>query len=310
MSLSTISMENLLVEVRSRLTCESTKLSEAELSLIGEIQKLATGGVSIRPLLRDEQEYLAARRTPESSEISGTKFLRWPTSEDMAEFSGALKTVKRFNTSVCLLQNAVVLPNVLQPTASSKLLNVLLQRGGAISDDIVALDIESLASAWSGEIFHLSEASDGRLMPAGNGTASELAIYSLEQRHGLFNELSHELRAYLSELYGLAKGASRLLSITLGARYLLPDGGGTPEHVDALSDTVQSPEGLVSNQQFSIFLFAGTGEQFIVSNPDGSETTQTSQGSLLGFNPTQNHKHPAGHGSWILVIEMLILTPY
>jgi hypothetical protein len=98
------------------------------------------------------------------------------------------------------------------------------------------------------------------------------------------------------------------MSLTIGARYLLPNTGGTPEHVDAMSAITKAKDGIMANQQFSIFLSAADGEEFIVRNPDGTETCQRTNLSMLAFSPTQNHRHPAGHGSWILVVEALLLT--
>ena len=98
------------------------------------------------------------------------------------------------------------------------------------------------------------------------------------------------------------------MSVSLSLRYLVPNQGGNPIHIDAWKDSMIKNGYIYTNQQFSLFLSATEDEEFVVFGDNDKKTIQRGNGSLMGFNPTQKHHHPDGHGSWILIIEVIIKT--
>jgi hypothetical protein len=98
------------------------------------------------------------------------------------------------------------------------------------------------------------------------------------------------------------------VSVSLSLRYLVPNQGGNPIHIDAWKDSMIKNGYIYTNQQFSLFLSATEDEEFVVFGDNDKKTIQRGNGSLMGFNPTQKHHHPDGHGSWIVIIEVILKT--
>jgi len=134
---------------------------------------------------------------------------------------------------------------------------------------------------------------------------SEVAFYKLETKHEIFKRGAEELASAFRKLYDTDRDNSDIYSVTLSMRYLVPGKGGNVIHVDAWKDTTLSEGNLYTNQQFSLFLSVDEREEFVVYEKNGGKSVQKGYGSLMGFNPTQRHHHPDGHGSWILIIEVL-----
>lgn len=316
MSLADSSVYKLLEELAARLDANATILDAPReyslaLRVAAQISEISSARNLVRPLMPDEERAFAESPLihPTASRFDSTELqlLRYPDERTRRLFHEGLDWVREDEREFKVLSRAVLVENILLPTAATRLLNILLQRGGAYLEN-QEIDIDAIAGAWDGQIFHLSPSVNGTLVPSLTGLPSELALYGLERKHTVFARLSIELQHVLASLYELEGSTTSIISLTIGARYLLPNAGGTPDHVDAMSAITKVNEGIIANQQFSIFLAARDGEEFIVKNPDGTETSQCSNLSMLSFSPTQNHRHPAGHGSWILVVEALLLT--
>jgi hypothetical protein len=275
--------------------------------VLSQLSRASSNATLIRPLVADEEHSLAELHHVDLGSTD-LQLLNFPDDAAREQFRLALDVVQQNRMRYKVLRHSVLLKNVLLPEASARLVNILLQRGGAQVVGKAFIDIDAIAGAWDGQVFRLAPTSEGKLVPSLSGAPSELALYSLERKHTVFARMAAELRHLIAILYEVHGSPTEVFSVTVGARYLLPDSGGTPEHVDAMTPVTTTGEGVIVNQQFSIFLAARDGEEFIVRNPDGSETCQTRNLSMLAFSPTQNHRHPRGHGSWILVVEALLRT--
>lgn len=233
-----------------------------------------------------------------------------PTKEMQEKFSNALSSTVRFNTNIRILEKAVLLEKFISISSCNSLMNVFLQVGDSHLKESknVLESISELINVWGGQALSFRLSKSNVMVPHESDTPSEIAFYKLERKHLIFKTLAEELGAVFNSFYNAPEGCTELFSVSLSLRYLVPNQGGNPIHIDAWKDSMLEDGYIYTNQQFSLFLSANEEEEFVVFGEDGTKRVQKGNGSLMGFNPTQRHHHPDGHGSWILIIEVILKT--
>lgn len=232
------------------------------------------------------------------------------TEEMQQTFSNVLSRTLRFDTYINILEQAVLLDKFISIASCNSLMNVFLQVGDSYvqeSENIIE-NISDLINIWGGQALSFRISKSNVMVPQESSTPSEIAFYKLEKKHLIFKTLAEELGAVFKSFYNCNEEGSELFSVSLSLRYLVPNQGGNPIHIDAWQDSMLDEGYIYTNQQFSLFLSANEEEEFVVFGRDGTKTIQKGNGSLMGFNPTQKHHHPDGHGSWILIIEVILKT--
>ena len=231
-----------------------------------------------------------------------------PTKEMQEKFSHALSSTVRFDTNIRILEKAVLLEKFISISSCNSLMNVFLQVGDSHTKESnnVLESISELINVWGGQALSFRLSKSNVMVPHESDTPSEIAFYKLERKHLIFKTLAEELGAVFNSFYNTPEAQTELFSVSLSLRYLVPNQGGNPIHIDAWKDSMLEDGYIYTNQQFSLFLSANEEEEFVVFGEDGTKTIQKGNGSLMGFNPTQKHHHPDGHGSWILIIEVIL----
>jgi len=252
-----------------------------------------------------EAQYTLEFKTPIKN------FIFLDIKEEMSEqfFQNLSKTV-RFNTSIRILEEAVLLKDFMSIGSCNTLMNVFLQVANSdnINEKNTIEGMSELMKVWGGQPLSFRISKSNVMMPEESNTPSEIAFYKLEKKHLVFKTLAEELGTVFKSFYKHEKSSSELMSVSLSLRYLVPHQGGNPIHIDAWKDSMIKNGYIYTNQQFSLFLSATEDEEFIVFGDNDKKTIQSGNGSLMGFNPTQKHHHPDGHGSWILIIEVILKT--
>ena len=219
-------------------------------------------------------------------------------------FKDNISQVSRYDTTVVVLDKAVLVNDFLSMQACSSLMNAFLQVGSSQVQEGNILDrMSELINVWGGQALSFKLSKSNVMLPEESDTPSEIAFYKLEKKHIVFKTLAEELAVFFKSFY-----TADSLNVSLSLRYLVENEGGNPIHIDAWEDSLLKDGYIYTNQQFSLFLSAPESEEFIVFEEDGSKTVQSGSGSLLGFNPTLKHHHPDGNGSWILIIEVILKT--
>ncbi len=244
-----------------------------------------------------------------SKEIAYPIFIKTPSQEMIIRFQQHLTDAVRFSTTIKVLEHAIFIPDFIAPGVGTGIMNTFLQDGDVRIDNQGRVEMDQLITAWEGQKLTFRVNNTGIMEPINDDDPSEVAFYKLEARHNIFKRVAEELASAFRKLYDTKKDNSDIHSVSLSMRYLVPEKGGNAIHVDAWKDTTLSKGYLYTNQQFSLFLSTDEREEFVVYEKDGSKTMQKGDGSLMGFNPTQRHHHPDGHGSWILIIEVLKKQP-
>jgi hypothetical protein len=203
-----------------------------------------------------------------------------------------------------MLEKAVLINDFLPLESCSSLMNVFLQVGSSRAKEENVLDrMSELMEVWGGQALSFKISKSNVMIPEESDTPSEIAFYKLDKKHSMFKTLAEELGTFFKSCY-----QSESLTVSLSLRYLVENEGGNPIHIDAWEDSLLKDGYIYTNQQFSLFLSAPENEQFVVFEEDGSKTIQSGTGSFMGFNPTLKHHHPDGHGSWIMIIEVILKT--
>jgi len=232
------------------------------------------------------------------------------TEEMKQKFYNALSHTFRFDTKISILEQAILLEKVIPITSCNSLMNIFLQVGDSNSQESenIIENMSELIKVWGGQALSFRISKSDVMVPQESNTPSEIAFYKLEKKHLIFKTLAEELGTIFKLFYNCNEYSSELFSVSLSLRYLVPNQGGNPIHIDAWKDSMLEDGYIYTNQQFSLFLSANEEEEFVVFGEDGTKTIQKGNGSLMGFNPTQKHHHPDGHGSWILIIEVILKT--
>jgi len=260
--------------------------------------------------LQGDFKALEAQYTPNfTSDIKNFIFLD-ATEEMSKKFSKTLSKTVRFDTSIKILEEAILLKDFMPIGSCNTLMNVFLQVANSdnINEKNVIEGMSELMKVWGGQPLSFRISKSNVMIPEESNTPSEIAFYKLERKHLVFKTLAEELGAIFKLFYNQEKSNSELMSVSLSLRYLVPNQGGNPIHIDAWKDSMLKNGYIYTNQQFSLFLSATEDEEFVVFGDNNKKTIQRGNGSLMGFNPTQKHHHPDGHGSWILIIEVILKT--
>jgi len=260
--------------------------------------------------LKGDFKALEAQYTPIFS-TDVTNFVFVNSREEMAEeFDKKLSQTVRFDTNIKILEKAVLLKNFISIGSCNTLMNVFLQVANSdnLNNENILDGMSELMKVWGGQPLSFRISKSNVMLPEESNTPSEIAFYKLEKKHLVFKTLAEELGTVFKSFYNYDKNNSELLSVSLSLRYLVPNQGGNPIHIDAWNDSMIKDGYIYTNQQFSLFLSAKEEEEFVVFGENNQKTVQQGNGSLMGFNPTQKHHHPDGHGSWILIIEVILKT--
>jgi hypothetical protein len=260
--------------------------------------------------LKGDFKALEAQYTPIfATDITNFIFIN-ATDEMAKNFDNELSQTVRFNKEIKILEKAVLLKDFISIGSCNTLMNVFLQV--ANSDNIhnknILEGMSELMKVWGGQPLSFRISKSNVMLPEESNTPSEIAFYKLEKKHLVFKTLAEELGTIFKLFYNYNKNNAELLSVSLSLRYLVPNQGGNPIHIDAWNDSMIKDGYIYTNQQFSLFLSATEEEEFVVFGENNQKTVQQGNGSLMGFNPTQKHHHPDGHGSWILIIEVILKT--
>ena len=148
MSLAENSIRELLEELVTKLDADATPLQgNHERALVarvaGHILKIPKNRSLVRPLMPDEEQYFAESPlihpvAPTFAPISHAgklELLHFPDDTTRLLFKSALNLEHEDGRQFQILRHAVLLENVLLPAASTRLVNILLQRGGSISGE-------------------------------------------------------------------------------------------------------------------------------------------------------------------------------
>lgn len=219
----------------------------------------------------------------------------------IATFKNALSYTTRFDTPIKILEKGIVVNDFLTIEVCNSLMNIFLQVAEVKKTGNIIEDFSELMHTWGGQALSFKMSRSNVMIPHESETPAEIAFYKLERKHQAFKRFAEELGTFFKQIFNTNK-----LNVSLSLRYLVANMGGNPIHIDAWEDSILKDKIIYTNQQFSLFLHANNKEKFVVFNTDGTQVIQQGTGSLMGFNPTQKHHHPTGHGSWIMIIEAII----